>query len=49
MRMGFEAGVRKPRSGCNDVVASGYKAKMGPTWAKKVGQIGPRQPNQNNP
>ena len=37
MRMRFEVDMWKPKNGCNDVVASGYKVRMGPAWAKKVG------------
>ena len=38
MRMRFEVGVRKPKSGSNDVVTSGYKARIGLSWAEIVGR-----------
>ena len=37
MRMRSEVSVRKSRSGRNDVVACGYRARTRLEWAKKIG------------
>ena len=53
MRMGYEVGMRKLRSGCNDAVASGYRTRMGldgpRKWVEKVGRIGLDSPTRITP
>ena len=40
MKIGSEVDARKPRNDYNDAIASGYRARIGLVWAKKVGLIG---------